>query len=245
MIWLEQMLLGIAKMELCSENLTSRQLRGVALASQLSLRPSGRDSWRVAGSAGKEYCTSLSSCNCPDDYECKHMFAVQLLYWLAAELRNRLCLERCVWRGEMEELREHLAAYAELLEVQCELPPDGGLLYGFSLECIGDDAHYRPIQRVSDLRPLRPWIARIEGFCPQYEFIRNFQDGSKDYRDANKRGSRGIWMYYHLPPGVFEVHEIVGYGKSIRYFIEVQNLAHHKIEKPEVLRWLANAHAAY
>lgn len=123
------------------------------------------------------------------------------------------------------------------------------LLYSFRLEAIGDDAwrkrqdarrrgvQYRP-SRVRDVVPHRPWVAAITGRCPQYGFVREFMTPTADYRDADKYGTHGVWLYYMLPTGLYEVKELISHYKERRYFARVHDLEMTEITREEVIEWL-------
>lgn len=103
------------------------------------------------------------------------------------------------------------------------------------LECIGDNyiqrAHligqgkvqmprhtrqFIPIIRYGQKR-FRVWVAKL------VDGERQFITGMRDYSLANSIGSRGIFEYFALDDGVYEVNECTKLGKSRRYFIRVQN----------------------
>lgn len=215
-----------------------------------------------------EYRVCDGACSCPDERSCKHVFAVHCLSLHAECLSVRLCREDSwdgtiedvlKMQQEYDQLLRSAVNYS---------PPADSLLFGFRLEAIGDDlldsralrggamVGYVPesirmaglgvaLSRYSRSAPsnrhisaVRPWVARIGGLCPQYEFVRQFADGHKDYREANGTGSRGVWVYYELPPGLYEVQE-PQQRRHRRYFARVENLQMVEIEKSEVLACLA------
>lgn len=80
----------------------------------------------------------------------------------------------------------------------------------------------------------RPWVARLGGMDPQYDFTRAFMRGVRDYSRANSVGSRGVWICYALEPGVYEVYERVSWQRDTRYFIQVTSDGHyHRISLEE------------
>lgn len=102
------------------------------------------------------------------------------------------------------------------------------------LECIGDNyiQHLRlieqgraPMPHIKRYIPIikfghkkfRVWVARISN--NKREFI----TGMRDYSLANSIGSRGVFEYFALDDGVYEVNKCTSLGKSRRYFIQVQN----------------------
>jgi hypothetical protein len=111
------------------------------------------------------------------------------------------------------------------------------------LELIGDNyqAHLRAIESGKARHPhikqyvrllryghpgLRPWVARL------VNGKREFIESSRDYAEANSSGSRGIYEYYALTPGVYEVNECVRLGQARRYCIQVEGTAYKEIECP-------------
>lgn len=103
------------------------------------------------------------------------------------------------------------------------------------LECIGDNYIQRarlieqgkakmphhvhqfvPIIRYGRKR-FSTWVARI------IDGKREFVAGVRDYTFANSVGSRGIFKYFVLDDGIYEVNECICLGKARRYFIQVQN----------------------
>ena len=92
-------------------------------------------------------------------------------------------------------------------------------------------------------RGMRPWVARITGFDDHYEFAREFVNGQKDWSQANGIGSRGVYIYYPLRPGIYEVNDRVSWQRSRRYFIQVDGLEITEITREEVGEWLTNTNA--
>src|SRR5690606_23131495 len=84
----------------------------------------------------------------------------------------------------------------------------------------------------------KPWVARLDGLDHKYGFRRTFLEGQKDYRDANSGGSRGVYVYYALRPGIYEVNERVTWKRVRRYFIRVVGSEIHEISKDEATRWV-------
>lgn len=68
----------------------------------------------------------------------------------------------------------------------------------------------------------RAWVARIVGFDDVYGFQREFIRGLRDYGEANSTGSRGIFEYYPLKPGIYEVSEPSTWKHCRRYFCRVE-----------------------
>jgi hypothetical protein len=68
---------------------------------------------------------------------------------------------------------------------------------------------------------LVPWVARLKGLDEHYGFVREFVRGQKDYTGATASGSRGIYFYYFLTPGFYEINERVTWKRAERYFARV------------------------
>ena len=85
------------------------------------------------------------------------------------------------------------------------------------------------------------WVARITGLDDKYGFAREFQRGQKDYSRANSIGSRGIYEYFALPDGIYEVHERLTWRRTRRYFIRVKDTAITEISREEVEQCLKSA----
>lgn len=83
-------------------------------------------------------------------------------------------------------------------------------------------------------RRLRPWVARIVGLDDRFGLAREFIIGMRDYSQSNSIGSFGIYEYFALPIGIYEINESVKLGKTRRYFIHVQSGKIVEISKHEV-----------
>jgi hypothetical protein len=87
-------------------------------------------------------------------------------------------------------------------------------------------------------RELRPWVARITGTHSKYGLARKFLRGQKDYSQANSIGSRGVYEYFVLDPGIYEINERCTWKRARRYFVHVDGAEFHEIDKEEVLECL-------
>jgi hypothetical protein len=83
-------------------------------------------------------------------------------------------------------------------------------------------------------RRFRPWVARLRGLDEKYGFAREFVVGMRDYSLANSIGSRGVYEYFALEDGIYEVNECVKLGHSRRYFIRVESTQIIEISREEV-----------
>ena len=131
--------------------------------------------------------------------------------------------------------------------------------YTLKLEAIGDNhtAYMRHISRAQraglplpynaphkllqayQLGHSKSWVARITGLDRRFGLAREFIYAQKDYTHANGTGSRGIYLYYFLPPGLYEISERVTWKRTRRYFARVVD-DHTIIEltREEAVQWL-------
>lgn len=129
--------------------------------------------------------------------------------------------------------------------------------YVLKIEAIGDGfaAHLRQYNKTNpprfdklDLNALRfgrkefqPWVARIKGTHAQYGLDREFMQAQRDYTDSSSTGNRGIWLYYALRPGIYEINERITWKRKDRYFLRViDDETAERINKDEVLRVFSN-----
>jgi hypothetical protein len=80
------------------------------------------------------------------------------------------------------------------------------------------------------------WVARITGFDPTYKYKREFLRGRKDYKYANSKGSRGVFVYYILESG--NIYEVKKRSKN-RFFCMVDDegdIIH--IDEDDVKQWI-------
>ena len=91
-------------------------------------------------------------------------------------------------------------------------------------------------------KPLpRPWVARITGTDERYGLARQFQRALKDHNDSDAAGSRGVYAYYFVGPGIYEVKEQVSWQRWERYFLHVDQAGEKTvITKEDILAWLKN-----
>jgi hypothetical protein len=81
------------------------------------------------------------------------------------------------------------------------------------------------------------WLARMVGHDGRH-FIRQWPDGVRDYSEANHSGSRGIFIYYALPDGIYEVNDRYHWNKVRHYFIRVADATITKITREEAIACL-------
>lgn len=93
-------------------------------------------------------------------------------------------------------------------------------------------------ERLLGRDPIRPWVAALDGLDPKYGFQRRFMKGQRDYAGANGVGSRGVYEYYPLDDGIYEVHARVTWKKTRRYFVRVASGQIEEISRSEVIACL-------
>ena len=85
----------------------------------------------------------------------------------------------------------------------------------------------------------RAWIARI-GWGPK-GITRDFQKPAKNYMNSNSCGSRGIWFFYFLVDGVYEISAPINWRKVDRYFCVVENGTIKRISFDTAINMVDNA----
>jgi hypothetical protein len=86
-----------------------------------------------------------------------------------------------------------------------------------------------------------PWVARILGPDPKYGLRREFVKGDKWFGEASSNWNRGVYLHYDLGDGIYEVHELVSWTRSRRYFVCVAADKSTEMTKDEVLKWANEA----
>lgn len=87
----------------------------------------------------------------------------------------------------------------------------------------------------------KPWVARLTGLDDRYGFAREFVNGERDYSRGKEHHTRGVYLYFFLPPGLYEVFRPVSWRKSERYFIRVDEQGEwHKMSRDEVITCLSS-----
>lgn len=81
------------------------------------------------------------------------------------------------------------------------------------------------------------WVAKILGKDAHYKYKREFLQGRKDYTHSNRKGSRGIFMFYFLESKF--VYEVKGFRR--RYFCKADADGEIIIiTQAEVDQWIAD-----
>lgn len=94
-------------------------------------------------------------------------------------------------------------------------------------------------------RDLRPWLARVRSIDAAGRVDREFvRYQTKDYSQANSQGSRGVYLYYTLSDGLYEVNERTSWTRARRYFLRVENGKSSEISREEAVRCLSASASA-
>lgn len=94
-------------------------------------------------------------------------------------------------------------------------------------------------------KELQPWVARIKGLHSLFEFDREFVNAQRDYTEASSTGNRGIWLYYALKPGIYEINERLTWKRKERYFARViDDETLERMAKDEVIACFKNEDSA-
>ncbi len=119
------------------------------------------------------------------------------------------------------------------------------------MEAIGDNFFaYRQYRRHVNLayerqmwrmtRPeLEPWVDRLTGL-QEGHFRRERVRGLRDYTHASCTGARGIFIWYFLAPGLYEINQRVSWNKARRYFVQSEGGILTERTYHEVLQCLKN-----
>lgn len=69
----------------------------------------------------------------------------------------------------------------------------------------------------------RPWVAELVALSERYGYARAFVRHKADYRQANSRGTRGIWFWWTLESGrVYEAkYRVTRSGGWVHRFVTV------------------------
>lgn len=134
-------------------------------------------------------------------------------------------------------------------------------MIALKLELFGDDQRQRMRLALLPLRaltkdlagalhdhlycgPPMPWVAAVVGLDDRYGLERRFLRGRKDYLQANSIGSRGIYLWYTLEPGLYEINEQVSWrGWDRRFEVVDQSGSRRRLTREEALAW-ARDHSA-
>lgn len=89
----------------------------------------------------------------------------------------------------------------------------------------------------------RPWVARITGTDDHFGFAREFMRPVYDYTYASRKG-KNTWVYYFLPPGIYETKYPISWKHDERFFFRIDNDgSRHRIAREEVIECLENVNS--
>jgi len=91
--------------------------------------------------------------------------------------------------------------------------------------------------------PLRkPWVAELTGLSVNNKPVRRFVDNHTDYRSANAKGSRGVFLTFILETNrLYHVHECISWNRSNDYLCAVsENGDIVELTNSQGLEWLKN-----
>lgn len=121
----------------------------------------------------------------------------------------------------------------------------------FSAEAIGLDAATEVTARRFGLyrwfyRQSKPWVAEITGLCPRYGYARTFLRHKADYKNANSKGTRGVWFWWTLESGrIYETRYRTSWKNVVHRFMTVTDEGDIKdLTEEEVRAWLASRGSA-
>lgn len=86
----------------------------------------------------------------------------------------------------------------------------------------------------------KPWVARIVGTCDRYGLDREFVRPHRDYRDASISLRSGLYHWYFLDDGYYEIRAVLSCTRRRRYFARVVNGLITEVEREEVVEWANN-----
>jgi hypothetical protein len=72
------------------------------------------------------------------------------------------------------------------------------------------------------------------------KITRKFITGTRDYSQANATGSRGIFAFYPLKPGVYEVNDRYKFNRVDHYFCKITDDKITRITREEATQCLKN-----
>jgi hypothetical protein len=87
-----------------------------------------------------------------------------------------------------------------------------------------------------------PWVAKVTGLCDTYGLARDFQSPVYDYTYARgKRAGRGIYLYWFIGSGLYEIYRPVSWKHHERFYFWVANDGSWHELKKEAAQCLASA----
>ncbi len=86
---------------------------------------------------------------------------------------------------------------------------------------------------------LEPWVDRITGLV-NGELCRERLQPIKDYTHSTGTGARGVYFWYFLAPGIYEINERTSWQNARRYFVRSHDGALDEIGRDEAIEWLTS-----
>ena len=87
-------------------------------------------------------------------------------------------------------------------------------------------------------RPI-PWVARLLGLDERWGFAREFVQGIRDYTLGQEHHTRGVYLYFFLAPGLYEVYRPTSWKHEERYFVRVDERGElHTVDHEEITECL-------
>lgn len=101
----------------------------------------------------------------------------------------------------------------------------------FKAELINGSAFYAS-------RP-RPWVARLTAIDHKWGFVREFVKPLHDFTHARPSGNRGIYAYFSLAPGAYEIYHCTSWRSERRFFALVSESGDlSEVTKHDVTKYL-------
>ena len=98
------------------------------------------------------------------------------------------------------------------------------------LERIGDEVLGSPC-----------FCAEITGLHPKFKFERRFLKPNRDYSQANRTGSRGVYDYFNLDEGkIYDIKSPQSWKSVDRYYCRIEGGRIVRMDEDEVYRCLKN-----
>jgi hypothetical protein len=84
-----------------------------------------------------------------------------------------------------------------------------------------------------------PFVAKVTGFNRDTSDFRRYAlKGYVDYTKANSVGSRGVYKYYFVEDGLYEINCHSSWKKVDHYFLLIENGNEKRLNFEEAITWL-------
>ena len=85
------------------------------------------------------------------------------------------------------------------------------------------------------------FCAEITGLHPKFKFERRFLKPNRDYSQANRTGSRGVYDYFNLEDGkIYDIKSPQSWKSVDRYYCRIEGGRIVRMDEDEVYRCLKN-----